>query len=59
MTMLLSNNINNPKNVWAETWEWLLDGILFEQRRALHIPGMNSLLMIYKTLGHSPALNLT
>ncbi|KAG4997228.1 hypothetical protein JHK84_028255 [Glycine max] len=40
VTMLLSNNINNPKNVWAQTWEWLSDGILFEQRRVLHFPDL-------------------
>jgi len=56
--MLLSNNINNPKNVWAQTWEWLSDGILFEQRRVLHFPGIHSLLMLYNTLAYSPDLNL-
>ena len=29
VTMLLSNNTNNPENVWAYTWEWLSDVILF------------------------------
>ena len=29
VTMLLSNNTSNPENVWAYTWEWLSDVILF------------------------------
>jgi len=33
VTMLLSNSINKPKNVWIKVWHWVSDGILFQQRR--------------------------
>lgn len=38
IAMLLSNGINRPNEVWEQTWECLLDGILYEQRRLSSIP---------------------
>ncbi|KAF1877767.1 hypothetical protein Lal_00038076 [Lupinus albus] len=32
VTMLLSTSVNKPDQVWAETWQWLSDGILHSQR---------------------------
>ncbi|KAK7301999.1 hypothetical protein RJT34_12876 [Clitoria ternatea] len=31
--MILSNSINRPGHVWEETWQWLADGILHDQRK--------------------------
>ncbi|KAF1872520.1 hypothetical protein Lal_00016822 [Lupinus albus] len=30
--MLLSTSMNKPDHVWEETWKWLYDGILYNQR---------------------------
>ena len=42
VTMLLSNSISRPEKVWFQTWEWLSDDILFQQRRILHLPGIHT-----------------
>lgn len=40
VTMLISNSINRPEHVWEKTWQWLEDGILYEQRKLSSIQGM-------------------
>ncbi|KAK7293775.1 hypothetical protein RJT34_16648 [Clitoria ternatea] len=37
--MILSNSINRPEHVWEETWQWLVDGILHDQRKMSGIQG--------------------
>jgi len=29
-----------PKHVWENTWQWLSDGILYEQKRLTNNPGI-------------------
>jgi len=33
MTILLSNSVNKPEDVWNKTWEYLADGILYNERK--------------------------
>ncbi|CAH9113009.1 unnamed protein product, partial [Cuscuta epithymum] len=33
VTLLLSCPVSRPEHVWEQTWQWLADGILYEQRR--------------------------
>lgn len=40
--MLLSGSTNRPDNVWKKTWQWLSDGILYEQRKISNLRGMYS-----------------
>ena len=46
ITMLISNSINRPENVWEQTWKWLADGILFQQRTLSRIHGKYFLFLI-------------
>ena len=39
VTMLISNSMNRPKHAWTQTWEYLSDDILHEQRKLSNIPG--------------------
>ncbi|KAH1034343.1 hypothetical protein GYH30_054659 [Glycine max] len=38
VTMLISNSIERPNHVWAETWECLIDDIVHQQRRIRNMP---------------------
>jgi hypothetical protein len=40
--LLMSNSMSDPFNVWNKLWETLSDGILFEKRRDLNLPGLLS-----------------
>jgi hypothetical protein len=33
VTLLIVSSMHRPKHVWKKTWQWLSDGILYEQRR--------------------------
>lgn len=44
--LLLTNTMNNPDVVWKETWKLLADGILYQRRRLLNIPGLFCLISI-------------
>lgn len=48
VTMLLSNSMNKPDHVWEQTWPWLADGILYEQRKLSGIQGI-FILVLYLT----------
>jgi hypothetical protein len=37
--LLMSNSMSDPFKVWENLWETLADGILYERRRMLNIPG--------------------
>jgi len=39
VTMLMSNSINKPEEVWKKTWEMLSDGILYNERIIARNPG--------------------
>lgn len=39
VTLLTTNTMSKPDLVWAKTWPILADGILYERRKKLHIPG--------------------
>jgi len=39
VTILLSNSVNKPEDVWNKTWEYLADGILYNERKMAAIPG--------------------
>jgi len=39
VTILISNSINKPEDVWANTWQWLSYVILYEQWRLTTIQG--------------------
>lgn len=41
VTMLLVGSINRPEHVWKHTWQWLSDGILYDQRRLAENQGMH------------------
>ena len=32
VTILMSNNVLKPEELWSKTWEWLSDGILYNER---------------------------
>ncbi|XP_057450068.1 uncharacterized protein LOC130741240 [Lotus japonicus] len=38
--LLSSNNFSRPKHVWEQTWRLLSDGILYDRRKELNIPGL-------------------
>ncbi|XP_019451814.1 PREDICTED: uncharacterized protein LOC109353911 [Lupinus angustifolius] len=40
VTMLLSTSMNRPNHVWEETWQWLSDGILYNQRNISNNQGL-------------------
>lgn len=46
VTLLISNTMSKPGYVWDQTWSLLSDGILYERRRSLKIPGI--CLIIFK-----------
>ncbi|KAF1866249.1 hypothetical protein Lal_00024250 [Lupinus albus] len=37
---LLSTSMNKPDHVWEETWKWLCDGILYNQRNIANNQGL-------------------
>jgi hypothetical protein len=37
--LLMSNSMSDPVKVWEQLWETLADGILYEKRRILNLPG--------------------
>ncbi|CAH1439621.1 unnamed protein product, partial [Lactuca virosa] len=39
--MLISDSLGRPKFVWENTWEYLSDGILYNQRRRLKSPDLS------------------
>ncbi|CAH1412990.1 unnamed protein product [Lactuca virosa] len=44
VTMLLSNSLCKPEIVWQNTWEYLSDGILYNQQQRLKSPDADSVL---------------
>ncbi|XP_024963403.1 uncharacterized protein LOC112503634 [Cynara cardunculus var. scolymus] len=40
-TMLISNNLSRPEFVWEKPWQYLADGIMYNQRIALQSPALN------------------
>jgi len=32
VTILMSNSVLKPEELWSKTWEWLFDGILYNKR---------------------------
>lgn len=38
--LLISNSLSRPKVVWEKSWKLLSDGIIYERRKALNIPGI-------------------
>lgn len=40
VTLLITSCMHRPTHVWENTWQWLSDGILYEQRRLANNPGM-------------------
>ncbi|KAF1898972.1 hypothetical protein Lal_00019093 [Lupinus albus] len=40
VTMLLSNSMNKSDHVWEESWKWLCDGILYNQRNIANNQGL-------------------
>lgn len=39
VTLLLTNTMSKPYVVWDYTWKMLSDGILYERRKCLNMPG--------------------
>jgi len=39
VTMLLSNSVNKPLDLWEKTWKWLCDDILYRERIKAGNPG--------------------
>ena len=39
VTLLVTNFINKPEHVWAKTWHWLANGVLYNHRMILHDQG--------------------
>lgn len=46
ITILISNSMAKPESVWEQTWQWLADGILYDQRKLTHNQGKNLFFMI-------------
>ena len=46
VSLLVSNTMTRPQSIWKETWELLIDGILYDRRRLLRNPGTNYLFQI-------------
>lgn len=40
VTLLVMNTMTDPTKVWKSTWKLLCDGILYERRRNLQVPGI-------------------
>jgi len=40
MTLLIASCMYRPKHVWENTWQWLSDGILYEQKRLANNPSI-------------------
>lgn len=40
VTLLSTNAIGKPREVWDKTWRFLADGILYHRRRLLKMPGI-------------------
>ncbi|XP_024965811.1 uncharacterized protein LOC112506014 [Cynara cardunculus var. scolymus] len=40
-TMLISNSLSRPEFVWEKTWQYLADGILYNQRISLKSPDLS------------------
>jgi len=40
ITMLLSNSVNKPHDLWEKTWNWLSEDILYRERIKAGNPGM-------------------
>ncbi|KAF1860256.1 hypothetical protein Lal_00037594 [Lupinus albus] len=40
VTMLISTSMNKPNHVWEESWKWLCDGILYNQRNIAKNQGL-------------------
>lgn len=45
VTILLSASMNQHEHVWRNSWIYLSDGILYEQRRLIQNPGYNNFLL--------------
>ncbi|XP_057415235.1 uncharacterized protein LOC130710093 [Lotus japonicus] len=45
--MLMTNLISRPQEVWRKSWTLLSDGILYDRRNALNIPGISSILIFW------------
>jgi len=43
VTLLIASCMHRPKHVWDNTWQWLSDGILYEQRRIANNQGLTIL----------------
>lgn len=43
VTLLVMNTMSKPFSVWNSTWRLLSDGILYERRKVLNLPGNNYL----------------
>ncbi|XP_052623734.1 uncharacterized protein LOC128129080 [Lactuca sativa] len=50
-TLLMSNSMSKPEVVWENTWKYLADGILYNQRQRLKLSGL--------TLSEDRLMNLT
>ena len=40
VTLLLMNRISKPDVVWSSTWSVLCDGILYQKRKEMNLPGI-------------------
>nr|KAJ0190338.1 hypothetical protein LSAT_V11C800411510 [Lactuca sativa] len=46
-TLLMCNSMSKPEVVWENTWEYLADGILYNQRQRLKLSGIKILLLLF------------
>jgi hypothetical protein len=45
--LLNMNTMNNPFDVWSAIWKLLSDGIVYNRRKALKLPGNHFVLILY------------
>jgi len=44
---MINNSVNNLQNIWNNTWKWLCDGILYNERRTARNPGTTTKQILY------------
>ena len=45
-TLLMCNSMSKPEVVWENTWKYLVDGILYNQRKRFKSPGIKVIIII-------------
>lgn len=47
LRLLISNSITRPEKVWQQTWQWLSEDVLYQQRKLSNIQGKQLVLLYF------------